>query len=87
MNCEYCPLFHCKLKSDLTRHLATKSHKHNAENVILHSKKNEVKVDAILRYHLDYITWSYKMRHILVDVRDVRGLNYGCSAFRVQGRT
>jgi hypothetical protein len=73
MKCEHCPTFVCKLNSDFKRHILTKSHQANVQ--IIKEKENKKDNELILNQHY-YVMWAWKMRYILVDLRDLKGIGY-----------
>jgi len=73
MKCNYCPSFECKLNSDYKRHIATKSHLANEEKI--KNKEKENNNDLYLFQHY-LIIWLWKMKKILVDLRDLKGIDY-----------
>ena len=76
MNCEYCPSFNCKLATDYKRHIKTQTHLLNKELFDkLENAKNK-EINELKDYHIHYIIWEKKMRYILVDLRDIKGLGY-----------
>jgi hypothetical protein len=60
ITCKYCPQFYCKLKSDYKRHIETKTHLENSKEI----KEKEKEKELLINYHINYITWNYKISKV-----------------------